>query len=125
VDSEHKGQKYMSEIKIKLYVEPGDSLFLKDDKIYVVKDKKKHIYKVSSIQTILIVTTDQGPFLADTVMAIALDNYTVIFMMSEHECYAPFLFDQIGKVLTIDYQKAIEAASCTENNTFVIYSREY
>ncbi len=68
-------------------------------------------------------TTDLGPFYDDMGLAVDVGNDEVIFIMSEHRCYKSFLFDQIGKVLPIDYQKIIDASSCTENRVFEIYRK--
>ena len=98
-----------------------DSLFLEDNKIHAVVDSKEYIYDLSAVDKLVILTTDLGPFYDDMGLAVDFGNDEVIFIMSEHRCYKPFLFDQIGKVLPIDYQKIIEASSCTENKVFEIY----
>ena len=44
--------------------------------------------------------------------------------MSSHPDYQTFLFDQFGKSVKIDYDKIIEASTCTENKIFEIYKKE-
>ncbi len=43
--------------------------------------------------------------------------------MSDHSCYKSFLFDQIGKVLPIDFNKVIDDSMCVDNNVFVVYKK--
>ena len=75
------------------------------------------------VEKIVLLTTDLGPFYDDMGLAIDVGNDTAIFIMSEHKCFNDFLFEQIGKVLSIDYQKVIEASSCIERNVFEIYRK--
>ena len=98
-----------------------DSLSLIDDKIWAVAGPETHIYDLDRVEKIVILTTDMGPFFDDMGLAIDVGNNDVIFIMSSHRCYQKFLFDQIGKVLPLDYQKIIDASSCTENKVFELY----
>lgn len=102
-----------------------DSLSLTDHKIYAIADSREYVYDLDSVEKIVIITTDQGPFYDDMGLAIDVGNNTVIFIMSDHRCYKDFLFDQIGKALPIDYQKIIEASACTDNNIFEIYTKDH
>lgn len=58
-------------------------------------------------------------------LAVDVGNNNVIFIMSAHKCYKSFLFDQLGKALTIDYEKIIAAASCVTRNVFEIYVKKH
>ncbi len=100
-----------------------DSLYLADDKIHAIADSEEHIYELSSVNKILVLTTDKGPFYDDMCLAVEVGDDDVVFIMSEHRCYKSFLFDQIGKALPIDYEKIIEASACTENCMFEIYTK--
>jgi len=60
----------------------------------------------------------------DMGLAVEFANNNVVFIMSEHKCFSPFLFDQIGKVLPIDFQKVIDASVCTEKRVFEIYVKQ-
>lgn len=102
----------------------SDSLCLVGDKILAVVDSKEYIYELSSINKIVLFTTDSGPIHDDMGLAIDVGNNDVLFIMSEHKCFSGFLFDQAGKVLPIDYQKIIEASACTDNGVFEIYVKE-
>ena len=101
-----------------------DSICLVGDRIQVVVDSKEYIYELSSVNRIVLITTDSGPIHDDMGLAIDVGNDDVISIMSEHKCFKPFLFDQIGKVLPIDYQGIIDASSCADNGVFEIYVRE-
>ena len=98
-----------------------DSLSLIDNRIWAVAGPDTYIYDLERVEKIVILTTDMGPFFDDMGLAIDVGNNDVIFIMSSHRCYQEFLFDQIGKVLPLDYQKIIDASSCTENKVFEIY----
>ena len=100
-----------------------DSLSLTDHKIRAVVDSMEYVYDLDSVEKIVVLTTDMGPFYDDMGLAIEVGNNNVIFIMSGHRCYKSFLFDQIGKALPIDYQKIIDASACTTNNVFEIYVR--
>ena len=102
----------------------SDSLCLVGDKILAVVDSKEYIYDLSSINKIVLFTTDSGPIHDDMGLAIDVGNNDVLFIMSEHKCFRPFLFDQIGKVLPIDFQKVIDASVCTEKRVFEIYVKQ-
>ncbi len=106
-----------------LRIEFEDSLSLKDNYIYAYIGKQEYVYSLEKVEKIVLLTTDLGPFYDDMGLAIDVGNDTAIFVMSEHKCFREFLFEQIGKVLPVDYQKVIEASSCTERNVFEIYRK--
>ena len=109
----------MTHIRIEL----DDTLFLDGNEICAYVADQEYIYSLESIEKIVLLTTDMGPFYDDMGLAIDVGNNTAIFIMSEHKCFKDFLFEQIGKVLPIDYQKVIEASTCIEQNVFVIYRK--
>lgn len=109
-----------NEIRVEM---ENDFLCLVGDKIHAVVDSKEYTYDLSMVNKIVLFTTDSGPFDDDMGLAIDVGNNDVILIMSEHECYMPFLFDQVGKVLPIDFQKIVDASACTENSAFVIYEK--
>lgn len=100
-----------------------DSLHLIDNEIRARVDNHEYVYTIDLVEKIVILTTDVGPFYDDMALVIDVGNNTAIFIMSEHKCYKEFLFEQIAKVFTIDYQKIIEASTCIENKVFEIYRR--
>lgn len=100
-----------------------DTLSLIDGKIHALSNGKEYVFDVSQIEKALILTTDMGPFYDDVCLAIEVGNEDVIFIMSEHPSYQPFLFDQLGKTITIDYKKIIDASICTDNQVFEIYKK--
>ena len=106
-----------------LRIEVEDSLAVKDNYIYAHIGKQEYVYSLEKVEKIVLLTTDLGPFYDDMGLAIDVGNDTAIFIMSEHKCFNDFLFEQIGKVLSIDYQKVIEASSCIERNVFEIYRK--
>lgn len=116
----------MIETGIKIYIKNNeDSIVLKGSKIHAIADNTEHICELSSINEMNLLTTDLGPFIDDMCLAILTDNNIVFFVLSEHRCFKPFLFDQLGKVLPIDYQKIIDASTCTKKNIFEIYIRNH
>ena len=109
---------------IHLRVETEDKLFLEGQGIYAIINGQEYVFSLEIVEKIVILTTDLGPFYDDMGLAIDVGNNTVVFIMSEHECFQTFLFDQIGKALPIDFQKVIDASVCKENNVFEIYRRD-
>ena len=115
----------MTETGIKIYIKNNeDSIILEDSIIHAVSDNKEYICELSSIHEMDLLTTDLGPFADDMCLAIFTDTNIIFFVLSEHRSFKPFLFDQIGKVLPIDYQKIIDASTCTKKNIFEIYIRD-
>ena len=101
-----------------------DTICVKDGKIAVVFENKEYIFAREEIESAMIITTDKGPFYDDMCLAIRIDRETAIFIMSEHPQYSEFLFDELKRLIPIDYSKVIEASTCTENNIFFIYKRQ-
>ena len=100
-----------------------DSLAIVNNEIKVTVGNVTSTYSLESVEKIVLLTTDMGPIYDDMGLAIDVGQDTAIFIMSEHRCYKEFLFDQLGKILPIDYQKIIEASTCIENSVFEIYRR--
>lgn len=116
----------MTETGIKIYIKNNeDSIILEDSKIHAVSDNKEYICELSSITEMDLLTTDLGPFVDDMCLVIFTDSNIVFFVLSEHKCFKQFLFDQIGKLLPIDYQKIIDGSTCTKKNIFEIYIRDH
>lgn len=101
-----------------------DSLYLINNEIHAMVDNCEYVFMIDSVEKLVILTTDVGPFYDDMGLAIDVGNNTAIFIMSEHRCYKKFLFDEIAKVLPIDYQKIIEASTCIDNKVFEIYKKK-
>ena len=101
-----------------------DLLYMENNKIHANVNSKEYVYDVSAVEKLVILTTDMGPFYDDMGLAVDVGNNNVIFIMSEHRCFKPFLFEQIGKALPIDYQKVIDASACTDRKVFEIYKNE-
>ena len=99
----------------------NDSLCMAGDKIQAIVNSIEYDYELPSVNKIVLFTTDSGPVNDDMGLAIEVGINDVIFIMSEHKCFNSFLFDQVGKVLPIDFQKVIDASTCTDNGVFEIY----
>jgi len=94
------------------------------NKIHVVIDSMEYVYGLPSVYKIVLLTTDSGPMHDDMGLVIDVGNNDVIYILSEHKCFTPFLFDQIGKALPVDYQKIIEASTYTDEGVFELYVKE-
>lgn len=104
-------------------VRDDDILTLNDNTIHVTADSKEYDFELKEVERIVLFTTDMGPFEDDMGLEIELRDNKVIMILSGHKCFKSFLFDQIGKVLPIDYKKIIDAASCTDNRTFELFKK--
>jgi len=98
-----------------------DSLVLKETEICACIEKQEYVYSLEAIEEIALLTKGLG--YDGMILAIYVGDDTAISISAEHRCYQKFLFDQIGKVLPIDYQNVIEAAACKEANGFEIYRK--
>ncbi len=115
----------MFENAVKICVESAaDTLLLHDNNLCASVNGKRYEFPINTVQQIILLTTDQGPIEDDLEMVIDVGCSTVICIMSEHGCFKPFLFRQIGDVLPIDYHRVIDACSCTDDHAFEIYRRE-
>ena len=102
---------------------PDDSLSLENEIIKTIADGITCSFPLSELTEAIILTTNVGPFYDDMGLALRMNDGTAVFIMSEHRDYDPFLFDQLGKNVEIDYEAIIQASACTENKIFKIYKR--
>ena len=102
----------------------NDNLLMENGKIKAVVKGEEYFFNIEDIEQVLLITSDLGPFYDDMCLAVRIDEETAIFIMSEHPDYEQFLFDQLGKVIELDYELIIKASTCIENNVFVIYEKK-
>ena len=103
-----------------LIMEKEDTVLLKESVLHAFSGGKEYKFDLSSVNVIYLVTTDEGPVCDDLYMKIDAESAEMI-IMSEHECFWPSLFEQLGKALELDYQKIIEAQFSVDNKEFEIY----
>ena len=96
----------MTRIRIKT---SEDLLFLQNDEIYAVVNGEEFVFSLSTVRRIFLLMAGPKPYCTDWGLAVEVDPDTAIFIMADHHCFKPFLFDQLGKVLPIDYQRVIDA----------------
>ena len=99
-----------------------DKITIDGDAIAVSAEDKNYLIAIGDIEKISICTTDQGPFVDDVLLVMKSDKIIVI-LPSEHPQYETFLFDEISKKVTLDYEKIINASTCSCNREFVLYFR--
>lgn len=108
---------------MKLCLKNEDTICIKNCNINVVIDNKTYIYRKEEIAAAMIITSDLGPLYDDMCLAIRIDKDTAIFIMSGHPLYDTFLFDELKTIIDINYNNVIKAATCVENNEFIIYKK--
>ena len=101
----------------------NDVAEISNDEIRMIIDGRSSCFRITEIIKIAILTSNQGPFVDDAALAITIED-SVFVIPSENKLYEKFLFDGISKKITIDFQKVIEASSCTENAEFIIYGMQ-
>lgn len=75
------------------------------------------------ISRITIVTTDQGPFVED--VFFVFEGKGPAMIVSHEDAVRLKLNDALDQhLIGIDYEQAIEAMTCTENNSFIIFERQ-
>ena len=102
----------------------SDFILLEDETIKVFANNKEYSFNVSDVQRVLIITTDKGPLYDDMFLVVEVGKETAIFVMSEHPFYETFLFEQLGKILELDYNEIIQASMSVDNKLFVIYKNK-
>lgn len=110
---------------MKICIENDDKIIIKDNCIEVYVQKEKYCFDKSEIEEINIITTDLGPFYDDMCLTIRFSRKddVVVFIMSEHPLYKKILFEELSHIVDLDFQAIIEASTCTENKTFLVYKR--
>ena len=101
----------------------NDFVLLEDENIKVFVDSKECSFDISDIKRVLIITTDKGPLYDDMCLVVEMGEETAIFVMSEHPSYETFLFEQLGKILKLNYNEIIQASMSIDNKIFVIYDK--
>lgn len=109
---------------MKIRIDSNDRIFLENDIIKAITADGEQKFHISEVEAAMIITTDLGPFYDDMGLVLHIDSETAVFIMSSHPDYQTFLFDQFGKSVEVDYNKIIEASTCTENKIFEIYKKE-
>ena len=99
-----------------------DTIEMMHDELSICIGGKEYRCTISAIEKISILTTDKGPAEDDAALSVAVDNHFFV-LPSEHYLYEKFLFDGLAVKIPIDFQKIIDAAACTENAEFVLYSK--
>ena len=100
----------------------NDKIGIMCDEIQIRIGENEYCYRTSDVVKISILTTDQGPFVDDVALLIAMKDCSFI-LPSEHPLYEKFLFDDMSGKIPIDFHKIIEASSCAENAEFVLYTK--
>ena len=109
---------------MKLTLNNEDTVCVKDGRVEVVFEGREYSFEKEEIEAVMLITTDKGPFYDDMCLAVRIDSETAVFVMSEHPQFRVFLFDELKTLVTIDYNKVIEASACIENNIFFLYKRD-
>lgn len=109
---------------MKIRVLEGDILKVESGKILAVVNGEEFVFEPSKVEQALIITTDLGPFEDDMCLALRIDSETAIFIMSGHQCFHEFLFDELTTIINVDYEQIIKASQCTENAVFPIYVQD-
>lgn len=97
-----------------------DSIKCNKEHISIIINGELIKFALSEINKVSVLTTDKGPFEDDVALAIFF-NREVYILKSEHPMYSGFVFDELGKVVSLDYQEIINASTCTENAEFILY----
>ena len=103
-------------------IKPDEKLIFDTNKfLHKISFLKSSKYKASDLIKISILTSDQGPALDDVALALFFGS-SIVFVPSEHKSYRN-LYVKISKNFKVDYQKVIDAMSCTDNAEFILWSK--
>lgn len=92
-----------------------DKLFYIDKTIKIANEK----INLEELLKITLVTTDKGPAIDDMALLLVQSDGLVI-VPSEHPDFMNTIM-QLNKDFPINYQKVIDAQSCTQNQVFVLW----
>lgn len=77
---------------------------------------------IDNIIKVSVITSNKGPVEDDMGLAIKFHD-EVYVLMSEHPLYNNFLFEELGKVIELDFQAITDAASSCDNAEFIVYEK--
>ena len=100
----------------------NDSLILKDNEIHAFTDNNEHVYNLSTIRRLEIISSSSELDNIEKYLVLYIGDDTAIFINSDHKCFQPFLFKQLNSNLSLNHKRIIDAMGCTEDATFEIYS---
>lgn len=99
-----------------------DSIFLSGNTIHAVANNFEYVYKLSSVKKIVIHSLNPTPEYFEKSLVLHIDKDTEILIKSDHICFQPFLFQQIGTVLPLNQPMLANAIACATNDSFEIYT---
>ncbi len=99
-----------------------DNAFCDTTGIHFTVDDKDVMYDITQLDKASILTTNRGPFEDDVALALFVDN-EIFIIKSEHRRYSSFIFDELGKAITLDYNMLIESSVSTDNAEFIIFAK--
>lgn len=100
----------------------NDSLILKDNEIHAFADNNEHVYNLSTLSRLEIISSSSEPDNIEKYLVLYIGDDTAIFINSGHKCFQPFLFNQLNSNLSLNHKRIINAMGCTGDATFEIYS---
>ncbi|MBO4457877.1 MAG: hypothetical protein J5802_09165 [Butyrivibrio sp.] len=109
---------YTNQIRIE---NEADSLYVQDGVIHAIVNNMDYPFMLSAITRITAVPTNIGDTYNIVSVSVFVGYDTVICIMSDHRSYTSFLFDQLGKMLPINFQRLNEAGVCKYYGEFEIY----
>lgn len=78
---------------------------------------------LDDLDHVLMLTTDQGPFVCDMFLILVFHDGAEWRVPGENPCYREF-FDALGKALPLDDEQVLLAAVSIADSTFSLWERE-
>jgi hypothetical protein len=115
---------WLKRLRERLLVAPQRAVVSFDDEAVVCRRSNGMVETIlwSDLQTVLIQTTDQGPFVDDVFWVLAgIESGCVVPSESEG---MENLLERLQDLPNFDHQTVIKAMGCTENQEFVCWRRD-
>ena len=103
-----------------IILKSNDNVFCNTASIYFKIDDKEVKFDIQQLKKASIITNDRGPFEDDVALAIFI-NDEIFLIKSEHKSYSNFLFEDLGKMISLNYDMIIAASTSTDNAEFPIF----
>ena len=84
------------------------------------RNGKSETHLFNSLKKVTIITTDQGPFADDVFWLLLLDS---IIMIAQGTTGEDALLSRLQSLPGFNNEQVIEAMSCSDNNSFLVWER--
>ena len=97
-----------------------DIKIVENGRLQLIDSRAERVFSIADLKKLSITTTDQGPFIDDVFLTFYCCPETVFLLPSTHPDYSA-AYEALSQSFSLDYEKYMEAMTCTENAEFIIW----